>query len=328
MDNEPVKKAVDGSSAAGLADRLARAVVRLARAGIAEEIAKSYVKPHTRRLKSGKVVQVKGYQTKRQARREPAELRWGDARVGIDRRNRARWWHPTGEISVKLTDEQADELRRIMRGEHQPYRAPYPPAEAAALRIKEWHEEAQDRAAERAMERRLRKSLGALSASDVEASVREALKAVWSLSAPEEEGQGKAASEPDWWVCALYEGYAIVERGGKKYRVPYAVEGTRVVLTGQPVAAVQQWVPVEEAEPAPLLKSYRKPARGSSAPLGTGARFAALERKLARRGDIQDPAALAAAIGRKKYGKERFQELAAAGRRRKGRKRRKGAQAQ
>jgi hypothetical protein len=54
--------------------------------------------------------------------------------------------------------------------------------------------------------------------------------------------------------------------------------------------------------------------------LGSGKRFAALKRKLARRG-VRNPAALAAYIGRKKYGKRRFQRLAAAGRRRKERAR-------
>lgn len=55
----------------------------------------------------------------------------------------------------------------------------------------------------------------------------------------------------------------------------------------------------------------------AKAKLGTGARFKALERKIAARGDVDNPAAVAAASGRKKYGKERFQELAARGRRRK-----------
>lgn len=49
-------------------------------------------------------------------------------------------------------------------------------------------------------------------------------------------------------------------------------------------------------------------------PLGSGARFAALKGKLAKQG-VRDPAALAASIGRKKYGKKKFQSLAAKGRR-------------
>lgn len=52
----------------------------------------------------------------------------------------------------------------------------------------------------------------------------------------------------------------------------------------------------------------------AKAPLGQGGRFAALKQKLAKRG-VKDPAALAAWIGRKKYGKEKFQKLAAKGRR-------------
>lgn len=52
----------------------------------------------------------------------------------------------------------------------------------------------------------------------------------------------------------------------------------------------------------------------AAAPLGTGARFAALKAKLAARGDVSDPAALAAKIGRKKYGKGAMQAMAAKGR--------------
>lgn len=53
--------------------------------------------------------------------------------------------------------------------------------------------------------------------------------------------------------------------------------------------------------------SKRKPR------LGSGERFRAVVGDLVRRG-AKDPAALAAWIGRKKYGKERFQRLAEAGR--------------
>lgn len=52
------------------------------------------------------------------------------------------------------------------------------------------------------------------------------------------------------------------------------------------------------------------------ADLGSGARFAALKKKLSSRkgkGKVEDPAALAAFIGRKRYGKTRFQKMAAAG---------------
>jgi hypothetical protein len=52
----------------------------------------------------------------------------------------------------------------------------------------------------------------------------------------------------------------------------------------------------------------RKPA------IGGGDRFRKLEAKLAGQG-ARDPAGLAAWIGRKKYGKERFQALSESGRR-------------
>jgi hypothetical protein len=41
--------------------------------------------------------------------------------------------------------------------------------------------------------------------------------------------------------------------------------------------------------------------------------FEKLEKSIAQRGDVRDPAAVAASIGRKKYGKEKFQKAAAAG---------------
>lgn len=49
--------------------------------------------------------------------------------------------------------------------------------------------------------------------------------------------------------------------------------------------------------------------------LGSGARFSALESELARRG-AKNPAALAASIGRKKYGQAKFKKLAQTGARR------------
>lgn len=52
------------------------------------------------------------------------------------------------------------------------------------------------------------------------------------------------------------------------------------------------------------------------AKLGSGARFAALKKKLAGRPGVTDPGALAASIGRKKYGNKRMAKMAAAGRRR------------
>ena len=50
--------------------------------------------------------------------------------------------------------------------------------------------------------------------------------------------------------------------------------------------------------------------------LGSGARFKKLTKSL-KKGGARDPKALAAYIGRKKYGKTKFQKLAAKGKRRK-----------
>lgn len=52
-------------------------------------------------------------------------------------------------------------------------------------------------------------------------------------------------------------------------------------------------------------------------PLGTGERFEQLVKKIKKRGKVKNPEAVAAWIGRKKYGKKRMAQLAAAGRRRK-----------
>ena len=49
---------------------------------------------------------------------------------------------------------------------------------------------------------------------------------------------------------------------------------------------------------------------------GGGGRFAKLKEKLSHESGVTNPGALAAAIGRKKYSKSRFQAMAAAGRRR------------
>lgn len=52
----------------------------------------------------------------------------------------------------------------------------------------------------------------------------------------------------------------------------------------------------------------------ASMKLGGGGRFAALKSELAHRPGVTNPGGLAAYIGRKKLGKQRFQSLAAKGR--------------
>ncbi len=52
-------------------------------------------------------------------------------------------------------------------------------------------------------------------------------------------------------------------------------------------------------------------------PLGSGERSKKLEAEIASQGNAYNAAAVAAAIGRKKYGSKKMAEMAAAGRRRK-----------
>lgn len=49
----------------------------------------------------------------------------------------------------------------------------------------------------------------------------------------------------------------------------------------------------------------------ASAPLGEGGRFAAMQQKLS--GKVRNPAAVAAMIGRRKYGAAKMAKMAAAG---------------
>jgi hypothetical protein len=57
--------------------------------------------------------------------------------------------------------------------------------------------------------------------------------------------------------------------------------------------------------------------QGKSTRLGGGGRFARLAADLKRKGKVRDPKAVAAAIGRKKYGKRKMATMSAAGRKRK-----------
>lgn len=56
------------------------------------------------------------------------------------------------------------------------------------------------------------------------------------------------------------------------------------------------------------------PIEEKKPPIGTGARFKSLKAKVAK-GGASDPAAVAASIGRKKYGSKKFAKLSAKGRR-------------
>ncbi len=73
-----------------------------------------------------------------------------------------------------------------------------------------------------------------------------------------------------------------------------------------------------EAHRQSFLAKQFKPKQENQAmatqpPLGTGQRFAALKAKLAQKPGITNPAALAASIGRKKFGASKFNMLAKKG---------------
>jgi hypothetical protein len=55
---------------------------------------------------------------------------------------------------------------------------------------------------------------------------------------------------------------------------------------------------------------------GKSMKPGGGGRFQKLKKELSKKG-VKDPGALAASIGRKKYGKEKFQQMAVKGKKKK-----------
>lgn len=72
----------------------------------------------------------------------------------------------------------------------------------------------------------------------------------------------------------------------------------------------------EQIMKAPMKKKQTPMmAKGGKMPkLGSGERFAKLTKSIAARGNVSNPAAVAASIGRKKYGAEKMAKMAAAGR--------------
>lgn len=110
------------------------------------------------------------------------------------------------------------------------------------------------------------------------------------------------------------------------YSAPMGVSQTGTANRGVYQLKPEPEPPVKVAEPkeAKPRLSKQKSQNGTyevtmadgkkSMKPGGGGRFAALKAKLGGRKGVDDPAALAAVIGRQKYGKARFQEMAAKGR--------------
>lgn len=59
------------------------------------------------------------------------------------------------------------------------------------------------------------------------------------------------------------------------------------------------------------------PSKPSKPKLGSGKRFASLEKSIAKNSKVDNPAAVAASIGRKKYGAAKIGKLSAAAKKKK-----------
>ncbi len=70
---------------------------------------------------------------------------------------------------------------------------------------------------------------------------------------------------------------------------------------------------INETADIPRRRVRERSASMAKAKLGSGARFKKLKGKLSKRG-VRNPGALAAYIGRKKYGAKKFAKLSAKGR--------------
>lgn len=75
------------------------------------------------------------------------------------------------------------------------------------------------------------------------------------------------------------------------------------------------WLQDAAARKVAKMKKHgkKKAMPNAKAPLGQGGRFAALENKLSHQKGVTNPAALAAAIGRRKYGNAKFNAMSASG---------------
>ena len=100
--------------------------------------------------------------------------------------------------------------------------------------------------------------------------------------------------------------------------MPQDPNGGRELITGADVAkAIRDLMKLAKASRRTKRgKSHWAEAVARGAKPGSGERFHALVQDIKERGNVRDPEAVAAAIGRRKYGKKRFQQMAAAGRKR------------
>ncbi len=88
------------------------------------------------------------------------------------------------------------------------------------------------------------------------------------------------------------------------------VKAARKQATLRDAVKLMKTAKVCKLTPGKLTGPPHEPA--SKAKPGAGGRFEALKGKISRKGDVRDPGAVAAAIGRAKFGKGKFQAMAAA----------------
>lgn len=103
-----------------------------------------------------------------------------------------------------------------------------------------------------------------------------------------------------------------MRRAGSKKGVP--------VAPTQPLYGVRSGAPVRPIGVTPGLpgalgavSAMKDGGKAKKPKLGTGERFAALRGKIAKDPNVTDPGAVAAAIGRKKYGSKKMAAMAAKG---------------
>lgn len=120
----------------------------------------------------------------------------------------------------------------------------------------------------------------------------------------------------------MYDSKDKAERAYKAYLAKTAGDAVAETTTTMAVAARQskgrfpmrkkKWMRLIAEAVDSVIAGLFEAGKEKKPPLGSGERFAKLKSKLSSAG-VKDPGALAAYIGRKKFGKKRFGKLSAGG---------------
>ena len=123
---------------------------------------------------------------------------------------------------------------------------------------------------------------------------------------------------PDYMKLVMLE-QALKSRVSEQAMAPATVDPARQAALAtaqqqQKKRDIQDQIKMKQKEIADLQRAMNSPLAMSEEKIEEKYMgFKKLEKSIAKRGDVKDPGAVAAAIGRKKYGKEKFQKAAAAG---------------